>query len=68
MRYYACRDPVKLTRIRYRKMFGEEPNLKLPSTLNEKILWLNLFSDTSRWSLLADKYRVRKICCTMRLE
>lgn len=58
--YYIHRDPVKLTRIRYFELFGEEPDLENPATLNEKILWLNLFSDTSRWTLLADKYRVRE--------
>ena len=26
----------------------------------EKILWLSLYSDTSMWSKLADKYRVRE--------
>lgn len=59
-RWYAYCDPVKLTRLRYRELFGEEPNLENPQTLNEKILWLKLFSDTSRWTKLADKYRVRE--------
>jgi len=28
--------------------------------LNEKILWLSLFSGTTEWSRLADKYAVRQ--------
>ncbi|MBO7562333.1 MAG: glycosyltransferase [Bacteroidales bacterium] len=28
--------------------------------LNEKILWLSLFSDTSKWTRCADKYEVRQ--------
>ena len=30
-----------------------------PKTLNEKIQWLKFYSDTTIWTLLADKYRVR---------
>lgn len=60
MRYYAYRDPVKLCRIRYRQRFGKEPDLTNPRTRNEKVLWMMLFSDTSRWTQLADKYRVRQ--------
>ena len=27
--------------------------------MNEKILWAQLYSDTSKWTELADKYQVR---------
>ena len=40
----------------YRKRFP----WKDPITLNEKITWLSLYSDTRKWSELADKYEVRK--------
>lgn len=59
-RYYAKFDPVKFTQLLYKEAIGEYPDLKNPKTLNEKILWLKLHSDTSRWSLLADKLRVRE--------
>lgn len=52
--------PVTLVRIRYYARFRRFPNLKDPRDLNEKILWLKLFSDVSRWVELADKYRARK--------
>lgn len=58
--YYAHTDAVKLVRLRYRERFGEEPNLNDPQTLNEKILWLMLFTDISDWTPLADKYLVRE--------
>ena len=35
-------------------------NVKNPQDLNEKILWLSLFTDTSEWTRLADKYAVRE--------
>lgn len=44
----------------YRKDFGRNINWKNPNEFNEKIRWLQFKTDTSTWSLLADKYRVRK--------
>jgi hypothetical protein len=52
--------PVTLLKWRYRYVFKKSLDLKNPKDLNEKILWAKLFSDTSRWTELADKYRVRK--------
>ena len=51
--------PVTLIKIRYFFRFHKCVNLKNPRDLNEKILYLKLFTDTSRWSVCADKYRVR---------
>lgn len=60
-RYLICmKDPVALTRLLYRMTFGHDPDLETPRTYNEKVLWLKLFTDTSLWTLLADKYRVRE--------
>lgn len=52
-------SPTAVVNIRYYLRFHRLPNLKSPQDLNEKILWLKLFSDTTEWTLLADKYRVR---------
>ena len=52
--------PVTLIKWRYRYVFKKPIDLKDPKDLNEKILWAKLFSDTSRWTELADKYKVRK--------
>jgi hypothetical protein len=52
--------PVELVKIRYRAVFKKKLNLKKPKDLNEKILWAKLFSDTSRWTDLADKFKVRE--------
>lgn len=57
--YLGKHHPVTLVKIRYLSKFKKFPNLKEPKDLNEKILWLKLFSDTTRWTELADKYKVR---------
>ena len=58
--YYAYVSPLKLTSELYREKLGRVPDLHHPKTFNEKVLWLKHFSDTSRWTQLADKYRVRE--------
>lgn len=51
--------PFLLAKARFRKLFGRRLDLKNPKDLNEKILWLSLYSDTTMWSYCADKYAVR---------
>lgn len=51
--------PVTLIKWRYRYVFKKPIDLKNPKDLNEKILWAKLFSDTSKWTELADKCKVR---------
>ena len=60
--------PVTMVRLRYLARFHRLPNLKNPSDLNEKILYLKLFTDTSEWTRLADKYRVRDYVRSCGLE
>lgn len=52
--------PVTLVKWRYVALFKKKLNLKNPQDINEKILWAKLYSDTSRWTELADKYKVRQ--------
>ena len=51
--------PEILIKIRFYAKFKRFPRLKDPQDLNEKILWQKLYADTSLWTELADKYRVR---------
>ena len=51
--------PVLLTKLRFRKYFHRKMNLKDPQDINEKISWLELFTDTTEWSRCSDKYAVR---------
>ena len=57
--WLGIHHPKTLLKIRYRYKFKKKLNLDNPQDLNEKILWAKLYSDTSRWTELADKYKVR---------
>ena len=52
--------PVKLVESYWRRCKGYDIDWDTPRDLNEKIQWLMRFTDTSSWSLCADKYRVRE--------
>ena len=52
-------NPTLLVKMRYFSYFHRLPDLKEPKDMNEKILYMKLFTDTSRWTELADKYKVR---------
>ena len=52
--------PKTLLQLRYYYVFHRKCNLNEPRDLNEKILWAKLYADTSRWTELADKYKVRE--------
>lgn len=54
------RNPKLLMSIRYFVRFHKPLHLRHPRNLNQKILYLSLMTDTTRWTELADKYRVRK--------
>ncbi len=58
--YLGNHYPKMLLKLRYRFVFKKKLNLKNPQDLNEKIIWSKLYSDTSRWVDLADKYKVRE--------
>ena len=52
--------PATLVKMRYYAYFRKFPNLKEPMNMNEKVLYMKLYTDTSRWTELADKYKVRE--------
>jgi hypothetical protein len=56
----ARKKPKWITDKIYHDVFGTYVNYENPKTLNEKIHWLKFYSDTSKWQILADKYRVRE--------
>ena len=53
-------NPQKFAEIQYKQRIGKKINWDAPCDLNEKIQWLKFYSDTSEWSRLSDKYRVRE--------
>lgn len=60
---FSCflkKNPIMVWRIRYWKDYNKRLNLKNPQSFMEKIIWISLFYDTSKWTDLADKYAVRE--------
>lgn len=53
-------NPKLLVTLLYRVAYGRWMDWDNPRTLNEKIHWLKFNSDTTLWTILADKYRVRE--------
>lgn len=47
--------------------FNKHINLNEPHNLIEKIYWMELHTDTSMWTLCADKYRVREYISSLGL-
>lgn len=45
--------------IYYKHTVGRTLNINNPKNIDEKINWLKFRGDTSKWPILADKYRVR---------
>ncbi len=56
----VCVNPKLEINRYFKKIFGHKADLKNPKSLIEKIYWMQLHSDTSQWTLFADKYRVRE--------
>lgn len=52
-------SPLAAARWLHYEALGYFPDLRHPRTLNEKIMRMEFYSDTSSWPLLADKYAVR---------
>lgn len=52
--------PKQLASILYKKQFARKIKWRNPVDLNEKINWIAFNTDTSSWSILADKIRVRE--------
>ena len=61
-------SPKLLVSLQYYYHFKKFLNWSSPKDLNEKINWLKFNSDTSLWSLCADKYRVREFVKQKGLE
>lgn len=50
----------KLVELRYKRKYGKRLDWSHPVNLNEKILWLKYYTDTTEWTRLADKFLVRE--------
>ena len=50
-----------ITRLKFKKIFRFNLNLKNPKTLNEKLQWKKIYDRKKIYTLCADKYKVREI-------
>lgn len=57
--YLGKHHPSVMVQLRYYAVYKRFAHLKQPIDLNEKILHIKLYTDTSRWPDLVDKYKVR---------
>ena len=65
---WAVLFPAGYAKYYYKKAYGKSLNLKDPKDFNEKIQWLKVYSDTTQWTRLADKYKVREYLKDLGLE
>lgn len=52
--------PIRVARLKFLYKMHRWPDFERPKDVNEKINWMKFYGDTSLWSMLADKYAVRK--------
>lgn len=60
--YSVLKNPINEINRCYRQAFGCNPDLNNPQDLFEKIYWMELYTDTSLWSMCTDKYMMREYC------
>lgn len=53
-------NDITIAKLKYFYKFHKRLNLKNPQNINEKINWLKFYGNTSKWTDLADKYKVRE--------
>ena len=58
--FYDNMDDEAYLKRKYRACMGKELNLGFPQTLNEKLQWLKLYNRKPEYTMMVDKYAVRK--------
>ena len=56
----VAKDPKKAFDMKWNRFYRRRFPWKNPRTLNEKITWMAVMTDTSKWTEYTDKYEVRK--------
>lgn len=56
---FLGKHPKFILYVKYYRAYQRKINLKKPELFHDKIIWMSLFTDTSKWTELADKYTVR---------
>lgn len=60
VRLYGCINRKWYANYLYKCDFGRNINWKNPTEYNEKLRWMTVCSDTTLWTILSDKYKVKK--------
>lgn len=68
MNYLKKHDLKRLAGLIYKLNFGSRLNWADPQNLSEKINWMKFNLDTSNWTALADKYKVREYVSSKGLD
>lgn len=58
--FYDNMDDEAYLKHKYKACMGKELNLDSPKTLNEKLQWLKLYNRKPEYTMMVDKYAVRK--------
>ena len=53
-------NPKKAIEMKWNRFYRKSFPWKNPRTLNEKVTWMEVMTDTSKWTKYTDKYEVRK--------
>jgi len=53
-------NPQKAVELKWNRFYRRKFPWKHPRTLNEKVTWMSVMTDTSKWTECSDKYEVRK--------
>ena len=53
-------NPRKAFEMKWSRFYRRKFPWKNPRTLNEKLTWMEVYADTSKWTEYTDKYEVRK--------
>ncbi len=59
-REIVATDPKKAFDMKWNRFYRRKFSWKNPRTLNEKLTWMEVYTDTSKWTEYTDKYEVRK--------
>ena len=59
-REIVATNPKKAFEMKWNRFYRRKFPWKNPRTLNEKLTWMEVYADTSKWTEYTDKYEVRK--------
>ena len=58
--FYHSMPDEKMLKKRYKNAMGKELNLENPTTFNEKMQWLKLYNRKPEYTMMVDKYEVKR--------